>query len=253
MSVPNPKKTLVAALKSGQFITQVIFATALWVLWNTRNAIVHERQGLVVRDIAAKVRVCSDEFIDNCSAKQSLISHAEYSTGHNDHWQVPAMGTYKLNVDAAHFQRKNEIGIGAIMRNCHGEPLICLSERVSVGVDPSFAELLAVKYALWRLRVEGHCDFAIELDSTVVVQALVSYDYSESRMGHFVREVKSLMCWLNVSHCQHVLCAGNSIAHSLAHMAKNGGRKTIWRGGYPLEIGADEDQGRQLKNAYNQA
>ncbi|XP_038686654.1 uncharacterized protein LOC119986171 [Tripterygium wilfordii] len=198
-----------------------------------RNSLLHEGRRTGQDFFMQKVYRFSTEF-EACSGQPRKVM--QRNEGINSAWSGPGPGMIKLNIDGAVFLENDAIGVGAILRDQHGSPLLCFSENVAGRVDPTFAELLAVNRTLTCIEERGYHDFILELDSSNIVQALGSDDWLDSRMGHFVSDTKAIMARLGVIKCQHVCRSGNEVAHTLARMAKFRHGSSIWVAFCPMEI-----------------
>ena len=85
-------------------------------------------------------------------------------------WQCPAPGSYKLNVDASFF----EDGSGAaadVLRNCHGEAIVGVSELIDNTLSAQSAEAIALRLGLRLVYAVGCRNIEVESDCEELVHA----------------------------------------------------------------------------------
>ncbi|XP_074315325.1 uncharacterized protein LOC141651514 [Silene latifolia] len=81
------------------------------------------------------------------------------------------MGWLKINVDAS-VREGIGVGVGAVCRDEEGCVVWGLTEQMREMIDPSEAEALAVYVGLKEAARRGHQHVIIELDCSMVIDAL---------------------------------------------------------------------------------
>lgn len=79
-------------------------------------------------------------------------------------WAPPQQGQFKFNVDGATWGKLGPAGIGSVIRDHNGEPLVVFVESI-VRKESNEAELLSIRKALTIWISLGLDNFMIESDS----------------------------------------------------------------------------------------
>ena len=131
---------------------------------------------------------------------------------------------------------KIQTGIGAVVRNCNGEVMATLSEKIPMPASMVLLEMLAARRAIQFVLELGIHNFVFKGDSEIVVTALNKSSASPPPIGHLVKDIQSIAS-LFVSHSfSHIRKQGNAIAHALAKRAKRARFYFPWMEHIPLYI-----------------
>ena len=65
-----------------------------------------------------------------------------------DHCCPPPQNMYKVNVDRAVFSARKDVGIGIVVRDCHGLVMAAMSMKVSAPLGPLEVEAKAFEAGL---------------------------------------------------------------------------------------------------------
>lgn len=117
-------------------------------------------------------------------------------------WQKPETCTLKLNTDGSYIIQTGKAGIGGILRDENGEcimafscPITCSSNNVS--------EALAAEFGVnWYLH-NGYTNFALDIDSLIVIRMLKKETTNNYKMKSIVDVTSQKLKHTNVkfTHC----------------------------------------------------
>ncbi|XP_050238407.1 uncharacterized protein LOC126687897 [Mercurialis annua] len=103
---------------------------------------------------------------------------AEVSSGDGAvRWSLPERGRLKVNVDAAVFSGKQEIGVGIVVRDCSGKIIQARHINLLGSFSPRHAEIIGIREALSWLKGSDH--LVIESDAMEVILELRNRDLAE--------------------------------------------------------------------------
>ncbi|XP_050290092.1 uncharacterized protein LOC126728284 [Quercus robur] len=131
-----------AVLELGFAFNVAVFATTTWSLWQFRN------------------RLCEHQPTWPLYEVPSPVSQSPWAG-----WSPPPEGVYKANFDAALFKHCNYAELGVVVRDCNGDVIAALSQRIALPHSVEHAEALAVSRAvtlakelcLSQMVFEGDC------------------------------------------------------------------------------------------------
>ncbi|XP_075658885.1 uncharacterized protein LOC142628727 [Castanea sativa] len=133
----------------------------------------------------------------------------------------PPSSVYKLNFDAAVFSDLDRTGVGAIIRDEHGQVMAAMTASGPPVRSSMEAELLACRRSLEFVVDAGFNKLIIEGDNVNVMQAISSTKIDCSLLGYVVNDIRHLVyCleWVSISTTRR---DGNKVAHVLAQHARN--------------------------------
>ncbi|XP_075654856.1 uncharacterized protein LOC142625029 [Castanea sativa] len=136
-------------------------------------------------------------------------------------WQPPPSSVYKLNFDAAIFSDLDRTGVGAIIRDEHGQVMAAMTAsgpKVSSSME---AELLACRRAMEFAVDAGFNKLIIEGDNVNVMQAISSTRIDCSLLGYVVDDIRHLVYCLEWARISTTRRDGNKVVHALAQHARN--------------------------------
>ena len=151
-------------------------------------------------------------------------------------WNPPPLNSYKTNFDGAMFNESNEVGIGVVIRNCKGEIMVALSEKIQ---KPQFVvalEMLATKRAVLFARECGIQQSSFEGDSKFVINSLRHGELLHSSVGYLLKDTMSYASSLRSFSFSHVSRQGNSVAHVLAQRERLSFPIVVWMESVPPDI-----------------
>ncbi|KAL5784703.1 hypothetical protein ACOSQ2_007095 [Xanthoceras sorbifolium] len=162
-----------------------LLAVSLWRLWFRRNRLIHENVALPAIDILNwSISFLAEFYAANLSSLPTTSSSL-FSTGSSsaEHWKAPIEGWYKLNVDASLNNAACFVGLGAVVRDCHGIFMAGLSRKLSGLVSIEIAEAAAILNGL-HLAIEfGFTRLLVESDALTVINCLSLNHPPRSEIG----------------------------------------------------------------------
>ena len=117
-------------------------------------------------------------------------------------WHPPAASVFKLNFDAAIFSDLNSSGVGAMIRNEKGEVVAAMLAKGPQVGDSEEAEILACRKVLEFAIDASFSELVNEGDNANVMKSISSTGVNQSRLGHIIEDIQSLvhgLRWVNVS------------------------------------------------------
>ncbi|XP_048498228.1 uncharacterized protein LOC125496729 [Beta vulgaris subsp. vulgaris] len=153
-------------------------------------------------------------------------------------WEAPAMGSLKINSDAAMFD-DGKVGIGGVVRDAEGDVLMATCVVMEGGGEVDIAEGLAARHSLQVALDAGFRCVILESDNLKLISHLISGKEENNSFGFVISDILWLcMSFLSISF-SHVCREGNRVAHKLAHISKNFNGMRVWLEEVPDEVLAD--------------
>ena len=87
-------------------------------------------------------------------------------------WSPPTENLYKANCDATLFDHLGFVGLGVVVRDCRGNVLAALSQKVALSQSMEMVEALAAKRVVQLATKMSFLRVMVEGDCKRVVQAL---------------------------------------------------------------------------------
>ena len=134
-------------------------------------------------------------------------------------WFPPREGVYKANFDATLFEHCNCAGLGVVVRDCNGEVIAALSQRIALPHSVEQAEAQAASRAVTLAKELCLSQMVFEGDCQKVIVAINSPRACHTLFGHIIEEIRCLSSTLVTSCFVHTRREGNKIAHALARRA----------------------------------
>jgi hypothetical protein len=126
-------------------------------------------------------------------------------------------GELKLNSDGAFNMERKDGGWGFILRDDQGRAICSGAGRGAFLLDAFHAELLVCLAGLQEVAKLGITRIILEVDATMLKDAILTDDYRLTPTGGVITEIKQLIgaefMSFTVSVCKRVC---NSVAHALA-------------------------------------
>ena len=136
-------------------------------------------------------------------------------------WKPPSISAFKVNFDAALFSDQQWTGVGVIIRDGQGLPIVALSKHFPYLYSIDDAEALVAREAL-RFAVEiGISDAEVEVkgDSLTICNTLKCQDSSFASYGDIIDEACLVARSFHGVSFSHVKREGNRATHMLARWA----------------------------------
>jgi ribonuclease HI len=209
----------------------------LWRVWHHRNNIVH---GDGKASIAASATFIANYLISfstvttaNFDPKGKEIVSSELhmhegSTGLTS-WTAPEEGHFKANVDAGWDPRTRTAGIGVIIRDYLGRPILTEWKYVPSCASAEEAEVLACLEGLNHLTQHFLGPAILETDCLHAVQMINDPGKDRSDIWCLYLQAKELLRVFQGFSVTKVGRLSNAVAHSLAQLGKSGASGLMWR------------------------
>ncbi|XP_050252787.1 uncharacterized protein LOC126699161 [Quercus robur] len=208
-----------------------IFVIMVWLLWNRRNAVQFGHPPLPVASICSSAGSYLQEFLQ----AQNVVPESPRPPPMQQ-WRPPDPQCFKVNFDAALFQRSNLAGIGIIARNHVGEAVGALSSPIPMAQSVADIEALACLKAVQFALEIGLNRVVIEGDSAVIINALLHGAGELASFGNILDDIRLHSSVFPFVEFVHVSRICNSVADALAKKAKSNVGDQIWLNDLPSDI-----------------
>ncbi|XP_059070638.1 uncharacterized protein LOC131860272 [Cryptomeria japonica] len=159
-------------------------------------------------------------------------------------WKAPPRGWTKLNFDGASKGNLGESGIGAIIRDEHGNILHGLFGGIRVATNNE-AEIRALEAGLHLCIRQGLSRIIIEGDSQIIIDGISRLSFHNWKLNKWVPMIKENIRIIEIFEIGHVYREGNRVADYLANLGVGGNDDSV----YFCEASAAEDiKGQCLKD-----
>ncbi|XP_043703245.1 uncharacterized protein LOC122653468 [Telopea speciosissima] len=140
-------------------------------------------------------------------------------------WRHPPAGWLKLNIDGSSLGNPGPLGAGGIIRDQHGNVIICFADYQGVGSN-YMAELGALLMGVKKAQQMNIENLWVESDSKAVVSAILSRSIPWS----FMQAWWSISSYLDIIQWRitHYFHEANSTADALANHAARERTTTFW-------------------------
>ncbi|KAL5800870.1 hypothetical protein ACOSQ3_032502 [Xanthoceras sorbifolium] len=130
-------------------------------------------------------------------------------------WQPPAVGWFKVNVDASLKCSESLVGLGAIIRGSSGLFMAGLSRKLFGSVSIEVAEASAILNGLHLAIDSGFTYLLVESNALNVINFLIEKKPPNSEVGLVIVDILAICNSATVTFSFVPRCA-NSVAHELA-------------------------------------
>lgn len=199
----------------------------LWSIWKTRNDLCFSGK---LADPVRTFQLASyfdQEFTSSNASDKARDDHPSVRK-----WTAPPLGFLKLNVDAN--VRGDWLGFGCVIRDHEGTVMLAASSSTNLRADPTFAEALALRWALGVAKQANFSGLFVETDSLVVARGYYKVRlYPDIQL--IIDDCLMVADSLVIHSVSHVYRQQNSAAHVLASLAFSCS-DTVWSGNVPPHI-----------------
>lgn len=188
-------------------------ALLLWKWWSVRNKINKREKSHYGQEVAAEV-------LNLLSDLKKLEVGPVRREGERAGWIVPPPGQLKINSDGSFIHETMQGSWSFIVRDHDGDVVLAGAGHLGLIPDAITAEAAACAQALQASTDQGISHVQVEVDSTVLQQALQSSSMDLVTCGMLIRDACSMLNEHFV--CSNVLSvprACNGLAHNLAKLA----------------------------------
>ncbi|KAK9993430.1 hypothetical protein SO802_023133 [Lithocarpus litseifolius] len=193
-----------------------LFWIQAWLAWNQRNRVLFGGTLMDPRILNRRAK----EFLTEYKAAQVQLTVTQVEQHGSATWQPPPSSVYKLNFDAAIFAELDRTGVGAIIRNEHGQVMAAMTASGPKVSSSEEAELLARRRSMEFAVDAGFTKLIIEGDNVTVMQAISSSRINCSILGYVVDNIRHLIHCLEWARTSFTRRGGNKVAHALAQHAR---------------------------------
>ncbi|KAK8675446.1 hypothetical protein V6N13_033512 [Hibiscus sabdariffa] len=216
-----------------------LVAMIYWVVWFSRNKLVHEEYKSSVHETSSFIKA----FIREQDSVSVLNDHAR-PTGIT-RWEAPNLSVVKINFDSAFNLQDRSAISGAVVRNSEGLILAaCVVPNSNVS-DAFMAEALACKDAVQVAKDMRFSEVIIEGDSLTVVKKLNSTIHDSSIIAPVIVDIKDLAKSFSSISFHFVRRGANKVAHTLARGSRLVQGPCFWTGSVPSEVAAAAEADRR--------
>ncbi|XP_008229542.1 PREDICTED: uncharacterized protein LOC103328904 [Prunus mume] len=146
----------------------------------------HGQKGRHPDDLYATAHRLSVEFISVNTAP--VHTHSPSST----HWCPPPPGKLKLNVDGACSTFVWKCGLGAVVRNVHGDLLGAISVPITGCFSAKITELLAIRKGLQFAWEANYDSLVVETDAKNAINDIISGTEAFEAAGGIINDIHML-------------------------------------------------------------
>lgn len=188
----------------------------MWTIWHRRNKLRVKNENYPISQVVPNTVQALQAFTqaNYMASNQSVINAPPQIK-----WSPPPPNYLKVNFDGATFKDIGRAGIGAVLRDKHGQVITALSEQVNLPFSVDMIEAQAAARAISFALEIGCSSFILKGDSETVIKALDREEESFSPYGHILTAAKSLTDSTGISF-SHVHRMGNFVVHNLAQHIK---------------------------------
>ncbi|CAL5362034.1 unnamed protein product [Camellia sinensis] len=208
-----------------------LFITICWCIWNNRNSILFGNKSRKVEEVVSFAVNYVSEYV-----QAQERGHIPSTQVRMRRWVAPREGVFKLNFDGSVRTAHASAGVGIIIRDCHGEVIASMVERIQYMEDVDCVEATGAIKALQLGCDLGLGHIHLEGDSQNVVAAIQGKADNLSCYGHFVAVAQALLLRFLSSEVSHVCRDGNSVAHCLSRLAFDFESPRIWMEEVPSSL-----------------
>ena len=202
-----------------------------WSLWQRRNRIREKQPSWPLHEVSMRAKNLVLVYFEIHKHPPETQRRAALT-----HWLPPPAGFYKANFDAAYFGNSGIAGIGVVVRDCEGEIIAALSQKILEPYSVDVAETLACRRAVVFARELSLFSIIVEGDNMRIVQAASNKRENLTLFGHVIKEIHDSCSSFTRISFQHVRRDGNKLAHALARRAVRSVDTIVWVEELPTDL-----------------
>ncbi|KAL5773532.1 hypothetical protein ACOSQ2_013456 [Xanthoceras sorbifolium] len=148
-------------------------------------------------------------------------------------WSPPPVGVFKLNVDASLAVNAGLVGVGIVIRDCHGQVRVASSLKLSASFSPLLAEAVAILHEVRLAFNSGLLTLLVESDAQGDINVLKEGVILRSDLGLVISDIFHVCRSLNILCFSFIPRKGNMVADSLTKSALSSISDCYWFKTYP--------------------
>ena len=220
-----------AVLGKGSVFHVTWFSMTAWSLWQRRNRIREKQSSWPLHEVSMRAKNLVLEYFKIHKHPPKIQRRATLTRQ-----LPPPVGFYKANFDAAYFGNSGIAGIGVVVRDCEGEIIAALSQKILEPYSVDVAETLACRRAVVFARELSLFSIIVEGDNMRIVQATSNKRENLTLFGHVIKEIHDSCSSFTKISFQHVRRDGNKLAHALARRAILSADTVVWVEELPTDL-----------------
>jgi len=217
----------------------------LWRAWFVRNKWVHEGRWINGKTSAEflssywdSLSVIRQGEANDSKGKRPMVDttirSVERKPKVSSTWTKPNAGWVKINVDGAFMEGSEDAGIGVVIRDSSGSVLLTAWKHVSDAGSAEEVEALACKEGLTLAAEWVTLPSILESDCANIVRFLSQPERQRSPSSFTIQEALEEAAKLPRVEFHHVGRELNSVAHSLAQLARRLNHSAVWPNRFPF-------------------
>ncbi|KAE8705869.1 hypothetical protein F3Y22_tig00110415pilonHSYRG00090 [Hibiscus syriacus] len=189
---------------------QVVLMVFIWVVWSTRNKVVHEGLVSSINHTRSFIEVYTREIGCFAASIDSAVTKSQAM------WQAPEEGMVKFNFDSAYHAQSMEVVSGVIGRDSTCCVLVSCTVPYTFVKDAFVAETLSC-FQVDTFALElGFRRVIFEGDSLTVIKKLRCPVVDGSFITPIICDINEISKAFEFVSFSFVGCTGNNVAHVLA-------------------------------------
>jgi ribonuclease HI len=150
---------------------------------------------------------------------------------------MPSPGWVKLNCDGSYKKEDGSAGAGMILRDDVGKVIFSSCRQLIRCGDPLEAETKACEEGLCLALQWSNCPVSLELDCSVLVEAIKGRTQNRSPLAHLIEEIKDIVHGSRLISIVKVDRVQNRASHCLANYARAEAITNVWSGTGRMTLG----------------
>ncbi|XP_019260136.1 PREDICTED: uncharacterized protein LOC109238156 [Nicotiana attenuata] len=108
------------------------------------------------------------------------------------HWNKPAPGWIKINIDGSFIKASRKAGIGGIVRDSNGDFIFAFSIPIQAN-SSSKTEVIAVRFGVEWCTQHGYSNIHVEIDSLIVTNILIKQSFNNLKLQHIIKGTTTML------------------------------------------------------------
>ncbi|XP_043687585.1 uncharacterized protein LOC122638802 [Telopea speciosissima] len=182
----------------------------MWHLWIACNDLVFNDKVLSPVDVICRAQRAFGEFVT--TPKKSPATLQSPTMQSCNRWSYPPPRALKLNADAAVDPFSHKDGIGVVIRNARGSPVLAFSDPKSFS-EVLVGEAIAIRTGLQAALQAGHSNILVESDNSALLSLLNNPSlHHPLAVTNVIQDIRVLASQVNV---MELVFVGSALAFVL--------------------------------------